>query len=223
MSSPVSVPLKTTSVPEAVYEALRQSIVTTVETPGSLLTETAIATRFGVARPTAKAALERLVSEGLLTRRAHHAAQVPLLTREDIQDLYTNRAVLEEAALRNLAFGGTVPPESLALHQQLLEHVRSDDRAALARDDIAFHRSLVLAQHSPRLARLHGLLMGEIELCIGQVQSFRLMQPDDIAEQHQGILDAVAAGSLSLAGRLSREHIFIARDRLLRHFDETES
>lgn len=213
------VPLRTTSVPQAVYEALRESIVSIEEPPGAVFTETAIAFRYGVARPTAKAALERLVAEGLLTRRAHHSAQVPELSRDDIEDLYSNRAILEEAAIRHLALEGVVPVAALVVHRELLEHVRSDDRAALARADIDFHRELVLGQSSPRLAKMHGLLMGEIELCIGQVQSHQLIRPTDVAEQHQGILDAVAAADLTLAGRLTREHILNARDRLLRKFD----
>ncbi|WP_394770681.1 GntR family transcriptional regulator [Lacisediminihabitans sp.] len=216
----MSVSLKTTSLPEAVYEALRESIVTGSAAPGSLLTETAIALQYGVARPTAKAALERLVSEGLLTRQAHHAARVPQLDRDDIVDLYANRALIEEAALHNLAMAGAVPPTALALQRQLEEHVANDDRAALARTDIDFHRALVLAQQSPRLGRLHSLIMGEIELCIGQVQAHQLIRPSDVAQQHQGILDAVAVGDIALAGRLTREHIFNARDRLLRKFDD---
>jgi|GEM_PF-294033 len=211
--------LRTTSVPEAVYEALRESIVSIEEPPGAVFTETAIAARYGVARPTAKAALERLVAEGLLRRRAHHSAQVPELSRDDIEDLYSNRAILEEEAIRHLALEGVVPVAALAVHRELLEHVRSDNRSALTRADIDFHRELVLAQSSPRLAKMHGLLMGEIELCIGQVQSHQLIRPTDVAEQHQGILDAVAAGDLALAGRLTREHILNARDRLLRKFD----
>ncbi len=219
---PRSPALKTTSLPEAVYDALRESIVTMADSPGALLTETAVAERYRVARPTAKAALERLVSEGLLSRRAHHAAQVPRLSRDDIQDLYSNRAILEEAALRNLAAEAVVPVAAVDVHRELLEHVRTDDRAALTRTDLDFHRQLVLAQHSPRLARMHGLLMGEIELCIGQVQSHRLIRPEDVAQQHQGILDAVAAGDAPLAGRLTREHIEGARDRLLTKYDEDQ-
>ena len=214
-----STALKTTSLPEAVYDALRESIVTMVDRPGALLTESAVAERYGVARPTAKAALQRLVSEGLLSRRAHHAAQVPELSRDDIQDLYSNRVILEEAALRNLAADAVVPVAALAVHRELLEHVRTDDRAALARTDLDFHRQLVLAQHSPRLARMHGLLMGEIELCIGQVQSHQLLRPADVAHQHQGILDAVAAGDSPLAAQLTRAHIEGARDRLLQKYD----
>ena len=217
--SPRSSTLKTTSLPEAVYDALRESIVTMVDRPGALLTETAVAERYSVARPTAKAALERLVSEGLLSRRAHHAAQVPELSRADIQDLYSNRAILEEAALQNLAADAVVPVAALAVHRELLQHVRTDDRAALARTDLDFHRQLVLAQHSPRLAKMHGLLMSEIELCIGQVQSHQLIRPSDVAQQHQGILDAVAAGDATLASRLIREHIEGARDRLLQKYD----
>jgi DNA-binding GntR family transcriptional regulator len=212
--------LKTTSLPDAVYDALRESIVTVQVPPGSLLTETAVSLRYGVARPTAKAAIERLVSEGLLTRQAHRAAQVPQLSRDDIEDLYSSRALIEEAALHNLAIAETVPSTALALHRELLEHVKNDDRAALARTDIDFHRALVEAQHSPRLSRMHSLIMGEIELCIGQVQAHQLIRAADVAEQHQGILDAVAVGDIALAGRLTREHIFNARDRLLRKFDD---
>lgn len=212
--------LETTSLPQAVYGALRRSIITTGEAPGSLLTETAIAERYGVARPTAKAAIERLVSEGLLTRRAHHAAQVPQLSRDDIQDLYANRAILEEAALRNLAFDSSPLTAALNIHGLLLEHTRVGDRAAIARVDVDFHRALVLAQHSPRLTKMHALLMGEIELCIGQVQSHQLMQPTDVIEQHHGILDAVASGDITLSGRLVREHIFNARDSLLLRYDQ---
>jgi DNA-binding GntR family transcriptional regulator len=212
-------PLRTRSAPEAVYEALRESIVSIEEPPGAVFTETAIASRYGVARPTAKAALERLVAEGLLTRRAHHSAQIPELSRADIDDLYSNRAILEAEAIRHLALDGVVPVAALALHRELLEHVRSDNRAALARADINFHRELVLGQSSPRLAKMHGLLMGEIELCIGQVQSHQLIRPTDVAAQHQGILDAVADSDSTLAGRLTREHIFNARDRLLQKYD----
>ena len=47
---------------------------------------------------------------------------------------------------------------------------------------------------STRLPRLHALLMGEIELCIGQVQAHQLMTAADVAAEHQHILDAVTAG-----------------------------
>ena len=219
--------LAVTRVPDAVYEALRESILAQREAPGSAITEQAIADRFGIARPTAKVALERLVAEGLLRRTAHKTARVPELTRDDIVDLYANRAIVEEAALRTLAAEGVVPIAAIAAQRMLVdaasEASSSDASAPLARADIAFHRALVEAQRSPRLARLHALLMGEIELCTGQVQAHRLLALDDVVAQHQGILDAVAAADPELAGTLTRAHIEGARDRLLARYDQTHN
>lgn len=217
-----SAALAVTSMPDAVYEALRESILTQRETPGSAVTEQAVADRFGVARPTAKVALERLVAEGLLRRTAHKTARVPELTRDDIVDLYANRAVVEEAALRALAGVGEVPAAAAAAQREL-ESATADDSGPLARADIAFHRALVEGQPSPRLARLHALLMGEIELCTGQVQAHRLLALDDVIAQHRGILAAVAEGDVDAAGRLTRAHIEGARDRLLARYDAARS
>lgn len=215
--------LSVTRVPDAVYEALRESILSQREAPGSAVTEQAIADRFGVARPTAKVALERLVAEGLLRREAHKTARVPELSRDDIVDLYANRAIVEEAALRTLAADGVVPIAAIAAQRMLVDAASdastADRSGPLARADIAFHRALVEAQRSPRLARLHALLMGEIELCTGQVQAHRLLALDDVVAQHQGILDAVAAGDPERAGTLTRAHIEGARDRLLARYD----
>ena len=218
--------LAVTRVPDAVYEALRESILTQREAPGTAVTEQAIADRFGVARPTAKVALERLVADGLLRRTAHKTARVPELTRADIVDLYASRAVVEEAALRNLASDAVVPVAAIAAQRLLADAATTEplsDSAPLSRADVAFHRALVEAQHSPRLARLHGLLMGEIELCTGQVQAHRLLALDDVVAQHQAILDAVAAGDPARAATLTRAHIEGARDRLLARYDHTHA
>ena len=209
-------------LPDTIYSALRSAIISQDIEPGESVTESAVALRFGVARPTAKTAIERLVSDGLLRREKHQTARVVRLSRADIVDLYDSRAVVESAAVGQLATGGTLPAEALAAHRALLA-VSSPDGSDhdFAPHDIDFHRALVAGQPSPRLARMHSLLMGEIELCIGQVQANHLLTAAEIGAQHQGILDAVTAGDAALAARLTREHITGSRDRLLAHFDAT--
>lgn len=207
----------TPMLPEAIYEALRAGILSQADAPGTTITESAVALRFGVARPTAKMAIERLVSEGLLRREAHRAARVPELSREDLADLYDNRAIIEGAALAALARSGTIPADALAAHHRLLDRARTGE--SFAPDDITFHRSLVAGQPSPRLAQMHRQLMGEIELCIGQVQANHLLTASAVAAQHQGILDAVTAGNAQLAEELTREHIAVSRAKLLEHYD----
>ena len=196
-------------LPEAIYDELRARIIDQSYSPGASITESAVALRFGVARPTAKMAIERLVAEGLLRRELHQSARVPQLNSADIIDLFDNRAVVESAAVASLS---AVPVDAATAHRALLA---SDEN--FAQNDIAFHRALVAGQPSPRLARMHALLMGEIELCIGQVQAAHLLTASEVGAQHQGILDAIAAGDSAEASRLTREHIAGSRDRLLSH------
>ena len=196
-------------LPDSIADQLRASILSQVDAPGSALTESAVALRFGVARPTARLAIDKLVADGLLRREAHRAARVPELSRDDIVDLFDNRAIIESAAMAALATAGTIPAAAVAAHRAL---TTTED---FAQHDIAFHRALVAGQPSPRLTRLHELLMGEIELCIGQVQAAHLLSSAEIARQHQGILDAITSGDADAAARLTRDHIVGARDRLL--------
>ena len=204
MSEPAS------ALPEAIYDELRTLIIDQAYAPGAGITESAVSLRYGVARPTAKMAIERLVSEGLLRRELHQSARVPQLDSDDIADLFDNRAVIESAAVGAL---DAVPADAMRAHRALLA---SDED--FAHNDIAFHRALVAGQPSPRLARMHALLMGEIEMCIGQVQAAHLLTAAEVGAQHQGILDAITAGDHAAAARLTREHIAGSRDRLLEHY-----
>lgn len=188
--------------PDAIAEQLRADIIAQRDKPGSTVTESAVALRFSVARPTARLAIERLVAEGILRREAHQAARVPVLGRADILDLFESRAIVESAAIAALT---SVPTDALLAH-------RAGDSAV---HDIAFHRALVAGQPSPRLTRMHDLLLGEIELCIGQVHAEQLLSADDVTKQHQGILDAITSGDTDAAVRLTRGHIMSARDALL--------
>ncbi len=202
--------------PDAIYAELRASIIAAEIAPGDTVTESSAALRFGVARPTARIAIERLVSDGLLRREPHQAARVPRLSSSDVNDLFTNRAIIEGAAIAALTEYGNIPAAALQAHRSL----RSSS-AGFAQDDIQFHRALVAGQPSSRLTRMHELLMGEIELCIGQVQSAQLLTANEVADQHQGILDAITSGDVATAERLTREHILGARDRLFTHLNST--
>lgn len=206
------------TLPDAVYDALRDRILDQTEPPGTALTESGVAELLGVARPTAKLALERLVADGLLRREAHRTARVPHLGRADIVDLFAARLLVEPAATEALARGGAIPAAALAAHRASLTDARSG--RPFARLDAEFHRALVAAQPSPRLARMHAGLMGEIELCIAQVQAGRLIDAARLAEEHARILDAVTAGDGDAAHAHARAHIESSRDALLAHIDD---
>lgn len=203
-------------LPDAVVASLRAAILAGEPAPGAAVTEAFVSERFGVARPTARIAIDRLVTDGLLTREPHHAARVPRLDGEDLADLFAARAAVESAAVGLLASTGKVPDAASAAHDALRA---LGPEASYSAADIAFHRSLVDGSPSARLPRLHAQLMGEIELAIAQVDAQRLRTTHEVVAEHGGILEAVAARDAERAERLTRAHILASRDRLLAHLD----
>ena len=108
-------------LPETVAQKLRADIIAQRDAPGSAITESAVALRFGVARPTARIAIDRLVADGILRREAHRAARVPELSYDDVLDLFDTRAVVETAAMVALAEAGAIPAAALAAHRALTD------------------------------------------------------------------------------------------------------
>jgi DNA-binding GntR family transcriptional regulator len=204
--------------PDAVVAALRDAILSRSLAPDAAVTEAYVSATCAVARPTARIAIDRLVADGLLVREPHHAARVRRLGRDDIDDLFVSRAAIEAAAVELLAATASVPVEA---HQANRELLALTGDAPYAARDLAFHRALVHGTTSTRLPRLHDLLMGEIELGIAQVEAHRLRSADEVAADHQSILDAIAAGDVERAGRIARSHVLSSRDRLVAHYDST--
>lgn len=205
--------------PDAVVSALRDAILSRQISPGAAVTEAHVSKTYDVARPTARIAIDRLVADGLLVREPHHAAKVPRLGRDDIDDLFTSRAAIESAAVELLAATSTIPAEAEQAHRNFVDLPRA---ASYAARDLAFHRALVNGTTSTRLPRLHNLLMGEIELGIAQIDAHGLRSVDDVAADHRSILDAIAAGDVEAAGRLARTHVLASRDHLIAHYDSTQ-
>jgi DNA-binding GntR family transcriptional regulator len=75
------------SAEQAVYEALRQEIVTGLP-PGTPLRLTGLASRFAVSTMPVRAALARLQAEGLVVQRPRRGSVVAGLSAEDFLDLY---------------------------------------------------------------------------------------------------------------------------------------
>lgn len=207
--------LAPSSLIDALYEAVRTRIINGDIAPGERLTEQRIADEYDVARPTAKACLERLTALGLLRRSVHKTAVVPELTAEDIRDLFTTRELLEGSAVARLARSKEMPAEVSQAQTAVVAAVAAADFAAQVQADIQFHWALINGSRSPRLARVYELVSGEIHLTMGQFQAHRATQPTTVAAEHANILDAIAKGKASAATRALEIHLRAARDRVL--------
>lgn len=212
-STPSAIPVSTTTLTDAVYESLRQRIATGEIAPEERVTEARVVGEYNVARPTAKACIERLVSTGLLQRATHKSATVTLLTAEDVDDLFLARTTVEDAAARRLATSGDVPRAMLEAQHAIDLAGQLNDRAALVRADIDFHSSMVRASGSKRLARMHELITGEILLTIGNAGHQSAPIPT-VAAEHAAILDALRDRRVEDASTLLIAHLDAAHARV---------
>lgn len=206
--------LRVISVVDAIADSLRDAILAGELMPGTALTETDVAGRYEVARPTAKAAIEKLVSDMLLERSNHKTARVRRLGPEDVRDIYRTRATIESEVLRQLARTRLVPAGTREANDQ----IRSlDDGSAFAvvKPDMAFHTALIDGLGSLRTSQLYRTLASEVTLCMAQVQGHHLLDTKTIVAEHDGLLDLLAAGDGARAATLLAAHLGRARERLV--------
>lgn len=203
------------SLSEALFEALRTRIINGDIEPGEKVTELRVASEYGVARPTAKACLERLTGLGLLRRVAHKSAVVPRLTADEIEDLFFSRSTFESTAVAHLARTKRVPEELTRAQAAMRVAEAHGEFTELVQADIAFHWGLVHGFESERLSRMYEMISGEIQLTIGQYRAHRRTTISTVTTEHQDVIDAIAAGEVETACTALGQHIRLARDRVL--------
>jgi DNA-binding GntR family transcriptional regulator len=194
------------STMEAVVASLRARILDGVIEPGVRLPELELAVEFGVARPTVRAAIQTLCHEGLLVRERNRSANIPVLTRDDILDLFSVRIPLECLVVRAvLERGASLTParEAMAVMEALPDNAGWHQVVAA---DGAFHHSLVRAVGSPRLERLYGSLSGEIRLCVAQLRP-SWASPSAIGHEHHEVLDVLETGNVKAAEERMTAHL----------------
>jgi DNA-binding GntR family transcriptional regulator len=202
------------SIVDAIADDIRGNLFNGALPGSTQLTEAEVATTYDVARPTAKAAIEKLVAEGLLLRGTHKTARVPELGPDEVRDLYFARLLIESEVVRRLA-AERILPEALSRANNEVLALESPSGMELAEPVIKFHQALVGALGSPRLTRVFGTLMGEMRLCMAQMNYRRLLHADVIAEEHKVILEQIAAGNVDGAVAALTAHLRQAENRLV--------
>lgn len=210
----VAAQLMTVSVVEAIAADIRARILAGEYRADAAFTETEVAARYDVARPTAKAAIEKLVSESLLERRTNKTARLVRLGPEDVRDIYQTRARLEKAALVELARTRRVPAAALEAQREL-GILDGKSGVETVDPDMRFHMALIDSIGSPRTSRMYGSLVSQVKLCMAQVQGLQLVDVERIVREHQHLLELVEAGDGAGASAFLDEHLSRPRERLV--------
>jgi DNA-binding GntR family transcriptional regulator len=210
------------SLKEAVFEYLHRRIVAGKYPPGEWLRQEDISTQLGVSQTPVREALDLLVSVGLAERVPYRGVKVPELTAETITDAYVLRLLLEGTAARLAA--ENISAEKL----QALAQVVARTKTLVTLDDMSTQRQLNKLFHlSIAEASGNALLYKMCEMTSNLFPDWRLYEymfrhPELLSsslrrefQEHQSILDAIAAHAADQAALRVVEHIRNLSDELV--------
>ncbi|MDN4516556.1 GntR family transcriptional regulator [Mycolicibacterium austroafricanum] len=216
---PIAVPR---SLSEDAADRIREQIVLGGFSQGEHLKEARIAEQLNVSRGPVREAFKILRAEGLLAEEPHRGTFVVSLTANDVRDIYQVRASIEELAVRLVC--REHDPEALAALRTLVtgisEAAATGDASAVARADLAFHNGLCELSGN---SRVHEVFLRYVPTIRGLLRLDERIMPslDQVARQHEPIVDAIESGDEELAGRLAREHSLEAGRLLVALLDES--
>lgn len=199
------------------YELLKQRVIAGTYAPGAQLKEEHIARELDNSRTPIRAALKRLVQDGLATADVGRGVRVAEWTEIDIQETYELRGLLEGHAAELAARrGGTALADRLdELNEQMAQTIaRGEETMAERLQDInaLFHRAILEASGSPRL---RAMLVGLIDMPI-VIRSYFISTPKDLVQSlhhHRDLAAAVRMGEPELARQAMQLHLRVAAHR----------
>jgi DNA-binding GntR family transcriptional regulator len=188
-----------------VRDGLVQSILDGEYGPGDRLVEMHIARTYGTSQGPVREALRELEMLGFVRSEPHRGTYVRDPWQRGMLELYEVRAALEEFAAR------IATPQLCADVSELQAEVDGMAAAALRNDVHAavehserFHRLIVEGSGNQLLNTMWSSLSITDHTALTMVTL--ALDIGTLAESHQPIVDAIAAGDVELACRVSREH-----------------
>ncbi|MEI2416428.1 GntR family transcriptional regulator [Orrella sp. JC864] len=202
------------------YETLKHRIVAGYYKPGTQLKEEPLAEEFAISRTPVRAALRRLVEDGLAGAQAGKGVHVAAWTRWDIEEVFQLRLRLEpfsaqlaaerrsEEALRELEASNEQMRQAIqAGGPQVGEKAQAANRV--------FHQTLLRASGSHRL---RAILETMIDMPI-VVRAFHLYSRDEMLQSlghHQELAAAVRERDGALAHEIMQLHLMVSWRRFMK-------
>lgn len=214
---------------ERVLTKVQEDIVTGDIAPGTKISESALASKYGVSRGPLREAISRLESRGLIERAPNVGARVVSLSHQELIELYQIRENLEGLACR-LAAEKMSDAEIAQLEALLQEHKQDKDfKDGTAyykqQGDLDFHYCII---HGSKNRKLIHLLCEELyHLILMYRHQFSAISTTNISSHpekafihHQRIVEAIADRDGEFAEMLMKKHIQRSRKAVETFFDQ---
>src|SRR6195952_4955653 len=212
----------TSNKSDQAYSAIRQAIIEQALAPGTKLPEDSLGLHFGMSRTLIRAALARLVAEGLVETALKRTATVAQPSLEDARSVFELRRCLEAEAVR-LVIARWQPAMGAALEA----HIRLEEKAAKelqapvsARLAGEFHQLLAQMSGNPLLQRYVSEVVSRCSLILAIYG--RPHRTDCAIAEHRGFVDALRRGDDKTARKLMGDHLGHVEQRAL-HAETVEA
>lgn len=202
---------------DTAYERLKDAIRHADLQPGQPLSETYLSKILGISRTPVREALQQLAQEGLLQIIPGRAVTVASPSIQGVLNVVHVRSLLEPEVARLVA--ESAAPDLLeALRSALakMQHAAEQgDRATWSKADTEWHESLCHA--------CPNTLLGEMALQMRNRAHYVAVDPQTnqsrilaCTEEHQRVVDAIAAHDAQTAEQAMRQHISELRESMFR-------
>lgn len=213
------------SLTSAVADKLRDQIIRGEIPEGAQLRQDAIATQFQVSRIPVREALRQLDAEGLIAIVPNRGAVVPALSPDDIEELFSIRALLEPEVLKL-----SIPhltkddySEADAVLRKYVNELRRDDHvSAWGRLNWQFHSILYSRANQPRFMAIIRNVNNNGERYT-RLQLYLTHGIKRANEEHHQILEFCRQRDIVQACKLLREHIEYAGESLKQALERKRS
>jgi DNA-binding GntR family transcriptional regulator len=210
-----------------VVDALRLSIVHGKLAPGARLVERELVEMMGVSRTVLREALRQLETEGLIDVIPNKGAVVRALTREEAQDLYAIRAVLEGLAARLFtenAHSATRDRLAAELERTIAAYRRGDPEAIVETKN-AFYEVLFRGAGSETLYAMIDALQARVwrwrVLGLAHPQRSKERSEQSIQDL-RALVSAISDGKAEAAEAIARDEVTKAASEAMRLLEQSE-
>ena len=200
------------SLTSAVAERLREQIIRGVLSEGAQLRQDAIAQEFRVSRIPVREALRQLEAEGLISIVQHRGAVVRALSPDDVEELFTIRALLEPELLKlsipHLTEADFAQADKI-LRMYIRELKRADHVGAWGQLNWQFHSVLYSRANRPYFTSVLRNINNNGERYT-RLQLFLTRGMERANTEHRKLLDLSRQCDVPSACELLRHHILDA-------------
>lgn len=208
---------KSLSLAEQAYEKIKQNIMDLTYPPGMSLTEAMLTKELGMSRSPVRSAIQMLQTEGLIESDYYRSITVKEITRQDIEEIYQLRELLETSAFQFIFTSGQHEEYSYRIEEKVVRMcAAASDIYKWEIADTDMHMEIISALNNSRINKVYENTLSEL-IRIGQCSVKNGMRIPKTNENLKKMVQYMREGNYEKSfSILKADHFEIGKDSALK-------